>query len=212
MPMPHVHGGESGLAAAPPLVLMWMGMMAAMMAPTAWPWVRGFHRFHAGPSRARAIGTAQFVLGYLAVWGAYALAVTALQLILAAIGTVDPMSGMRSSAAAAPVLALAGLYQLTPLKRACLTHCRTPFGYFLTRWRSGGPAAFGIGFHHGLYCLGCCWALMATTVAVGMMNMWWMAALAIVTFIEQAVPFGDHLRRPLGLALLAAAAWLAVAP
>jgi predicted metal-binding membrane protein len=103
------------------------------------------------------------------------------------------------------VFALAGVYQLTPLKRSCLTHCRNPIGYFLARWRSGPAGGFRMGLAHGVYCVGCCWALMAITLGIGMATVTWMIALAIVAFVEQVVPRGEMLRIPLGVALLAGA-------
>jgi predicted metal-binding membrane protein len=109
--------------------------------------------------------------------------------------------------AGAAVFAVAGVYQFVPLKRACLTHCRTPLAYFLTRWRNSPPGVFRMGFDHGLYCVGCCWALMTTALAVGVMNLWWMAALAAVALLEQVAPYGATLRRPLGGALLVAGLW-----
>jgi predicted metal-binding membrane protein len=171
-----------------PLALMWFGMMAAMMAPTAWPWVHAFHRF-SGAERGAAIGaTARFASGYLLAWFTFAMG--ALMFLIAA------------------------LYQFTPLKRACLTHCRTPLGYFLTRWVNGPMGGFRMGLHHGAFCVGCCWALMLTALAVGVMNAWWMAALGVLALIEQIAPQGQIARPVLGCAflvvgtLLLAAEWL----
>ena len=104
----------------------------------------------------------------------------------------------------AVIFLVAGLYQFAPLKRACLTHCRTPIGFFVTWWRNGAMGAFRMGFHHGLFCVGCCWALMATAFAVGVMNAWWMAVLGVLALAEQIAPHGQMLRRALGAALLVA--------
>jgi predicted metal-binding membrane protein len=104
----------------------------------------------------------------------------------------------------AVIFLVAGLYQFAPLKRACLTHCRTPLGYFLTRWRNGPMGAVRMGLHHGLFCVGCCWALMATAFAVGVMNAWWMAALSVLALVEQVAPRGQAVRRVLGAAFLVA--------
>ncbi len=105
------------------------------------------------------------------------------------------------------IFLIAGLYQFAPLKRACLTHCRTPFGYFLTRWDNGPMGPLRMGLHHGLFCVGCCWALMATAFAVGVMNAWWMAALGMLALIEQVAPNGHVLRRVLGVGFLALGVW-----
>ena len=102
------------------------------------------------------------------------------------------------------IFLVAGIYQFAPLKRACLTHCRTPFGYFLTRWIDGPIGALRMGLQHGLFCVGCCWALMATAFAVGAMNLWWMTALGTVALLEQTTPQGELLRRALGAAFLVA--------
>ena len=183
-----------------PLAAAWFGMMVAMMAPAVWPWVRAFHRFG---KRSSAIDTALFSTGYLAAWLAYSVAAAALHLALQRAGTLDPVRGL-APVAGAGLLVLAGAYQFAPLKRACLTHCRNPISYLLARWHDGPMGGFRVGLGHGLFCVGCCWALMATALAVGVMNLWWMAALAGVAFVEQVVPHGDRLRIPLGVALIGA--------
>jgi len=175
---------------------MWLAMMAVMMSPTAWPWVRAFQRF--GGSSSTAMATVLFAIGYLVTWSGYAIAAAALQRLL---------HGVAITAAGAFIFAVAGVYQFVPLKRACLAHCRNPLTYFLARWRNGPASGLQMGINHGLYCVGCCWALMATALAVGAMNVWWMAVLAATSFAEQVAPHGEALRRPLGAALLAAAVW-----
>ena len=105
---------------------------------------------------------------------------------------------------AAVIFLVAGIYQFAPLKRACLTHCRTPPGYFLPRWIDGPIGALRMGAHHGFFCVGCCWALMTTALAVGAMNLWWMIALGTVALLEQTMPRGDVMRRVLGVVLLVA--------
>ena len=185
----HYHASEIAFW---PSVAMWIGMMAAMMAPTVWPWVLAFHRFGANAGASRIAATTEFSGGYLLAWTGYAVGAAMLQ------------SSMPMAVWATPlVLAGAGLYQFAPLKRACLTHCRNPITYFVTRWSDRPARGFRVGFEHGLYCVGCCWALMAISLVVGMANLWWMAAIAAVTFVEQAVVHGDRLRIPLGIGLLA---------
>jgi predicted metal-binding membrane protein len=171
------------------LSLMWFGMMTLMMVPTVWPWVSAFNRF--GGNRVI------FSSGYAAAWLLYSLAAAAIQLIL-------PHD--LPKALAAGILFTAGAFQFVPFKRACLMHCRNPLTYFLTRWRDGASAGFRMGFGHGLFCVACCWALMATTLAVGVMSLWWMAGLAVVTFAEQVSPWGDRARTLAGVALIAMAA------
>jgi predicted metal-binding membrane protein len=201
----HVHAAPA--AAFWPLALLWVGMMAAMMAPTAWPWVRAFHRVSATERGAEVGRTARFASGYLLAWLAYAIGAALLQRALQGTTLMQPSSDVVVPRMGAVIFLIAGLYQFTPFKRACLTHCRTPFGYFLTRWRNGPMGAFRMGLHHGLFCVGCCWALMATAFAVGVMNTWWMAALGVVALAEQIAPQGPLLRRMLGSALLVAGIW-----
>jgi predicted metal-binding membrane protein len=182
--MTHHHGGDPlGFAAS---AALWFAMMAAMMAPTAWPWVRSFHRF--GGS------TLAFASGYLAAWLAYSVAAAAIQRTVHTPASLLPF-----------VFAAAGLWQFAPVKRACLDHCRNPIGYFLARWRDGSAGGFRMGLDHGIYCVGCCWAIMATMIVVGVSSVWWMTALAAVAFVEQVAPYGDRLRIPLGVAFVAAA-------
>lgn len=202
--MSHAH--TAGPVAFWPLTMMWFGMMAVMMAPTVWPWVRAFHCF-AGDRASSVVAAAQFAAGYLFAWLGYSMAAALAQRALATIGAWDPASAGMPARIGAAVFVAAGLYQFAPLKRACLTHCRSPLSYFLTRWRDGPASGFRMGVHHGLYCVGCCWAVMATTLAVGVMNVGWMAVLAGFTLVEQIAPHGYALRRPVGIALLASGLW-----
>ena len=190
-----------------PLALMWFGMMAAMMAPTAWPWVRAFHRFGSTERSGRTGAAAWFASGYLLAWLGYAIGAALLQRALQGMALVQPSGDVAVPPVGGAIFLIAGLYQFAPLKRACLAHCRTPLGYFLTRWHDGPMGPFRMGLHHGLFCVGCCWALMATAFAVGVMNAWWMAALSVLALIEQVAPQGPVLRRVLGVAFLAAGVW-----
>jgi predicted metal-binding membrane protein len=170
---------------------MWFLMMSAMMIPTVSPWVLSFNRLGGSPS--------VFSGGYAAAWLLYSLAAASIQLLLP--HQLPPLP-------AASILFIAGAFQFAPIKRACLMHCRNPLTYFLTRWRDGASGGFRMGFHHGLFCVACCWALMATTLAVGVMSLWWMAALAVVTFAEQVSPWGDRIRVVVGIGLMVYAATL----
>jgi predicted metal-binding membrane protein len=190
-----------------PLSAMWLVMTIAMMAPVVWPWVRAFHRFElSGRADGGSLATAAFIGGYAVAWSAYALAAAAAQIGLQKLQMFDVIGDRLGPWPAATVLAAAGLYQLAPLKRSCLTHCRNPVTYFLTRWRQGLAGGFRIGLAHGAYCVGCCWALMATAFAVGVTSVWWMAFLTLAAFLEQVSPWGSRMRVPLAIALGAAAA------
>jgi predicted metal-binding membrane protein len=203
----HAHDGATGAAGFGLLTVMWFGMMTAMMAPTVWPWVQSFHRFSGRESRKGFRPTAEFVAGYLIAWLVYAIGAACLQLVLQRAGLLRHPTASMTSRLGAAVFVFAGLYQFAPIKRACLTHCRTPLGYFLRRWHDGPASGFRMGVSHGLFCVGCCWALMATSFAVGVMNVWWMAALAALAVTEQVAPHGHQLRVPLGVSLVIAGGW-----
>jgi len=207
----HGHAGTAGAAGFWPLTAMWFGMMTVMMAPTVWPWVRSFHRLNGRASERTVIATAQFVAGYLTAWLAYALGAASLQLLLQRAGMLRHATASVTSGLGAAVFLFAGLYQFAPVKHACLTHCRTPLGYFLSRWHDGPANGFRLGVNHGLFCVGCCWALMATSFAVGIMNGWWMVALAALAVTEQVAPHGHRLRVPLGVGFMIAGVWPYVA-
>lgn len=191
-------------AAFLPLAMMWLAMMAVMMTPTVWPWLVAFGRLTAaGPGLWPRFGaTIPFAGGYASAWAGYAALAAGLQVALASTGWLDG-NGALPRGAGAIVLVMAGAYQFVPLKRACLRHCRSPLTTLLNRWHDRAPHGFGLGLAHGAFCVGCCWALMATSLAVGMASVWWMALLAAIVFVEQVAPGGDRVRVPLGLALMA---------
>ena len=105
----------------------------------------------------------------------------------------------------------AGLYQWTPLKHVCLKKCRTPFGFLMTEWRDGTDGAFVMGWRHGVFCVGCCWALMALLFVAGVMNLFWIVLLTLFVILEKVAPYGDVIARVVGLGLVIAGTWLAVA-
>ena len=189
-------------------LLGWVAMMAAMMFPAIAPVVRLY-------ARAAARGTVApvpvFVAGYLLVWSALGVPAYFLWRIL------DEPLAMGSTSAgrfAGVVLVVAAVFQLTPLKQTCLRHCRSPMSVFTHA--VGDPArpavAMRIGALHGTYCLGCCWALMAVLVAVGTMNLAWMAALAAVIFIEKIAPRGEAFAGIVAAVAGAAGLWLLIDP
>jgi predicted metal-binding membrane protein len=150
-----------------------------------------------------------FTGSYLAVWTATGLlAYLAYRLLLA---TVPAMSMRTVGLVAAGTLAVAGAYQLTPLKWACLKACRTPLQHFLS-WRPGLRGALRTGVGHGVSCLGCCWALMLVLFVAGLMSLVWMGVLAAVIFVEKVLPFGARTAKPLGIALIALGAVVAAWP
>lgn len=190
------------------LAALWFGMMAAMMAPVVWPWVLALRRMDLYGSASRQLVTAAFVAGYALTWLGYALAAAIGQVAIAYWTGIDTLDGLPSTPAGL-VLMAAGLVQFTPLKRACLTHCRNPFSYLLARWHAGPMPPWRLGFSHGLFCVACCWALMATMLAVGMASLWWMVAITAATVAEQVAPRGDRVRVATGIALVAGGMMLA---
>jgi predicted metal-binding membrane protein len=192
-----LHADGHGLSSYLTLVGLWFGMMTAMMAPVAWPWAVAFKRFDA---RDGVTSVLPFVFGYGAAWLLYSAAAAGLQWVWFSTATSVP------SPLGGAVLAGAGLFQLTPLKRACLTHCRNPLSYLLAQWRNGPVSGWRIGFFHGVFCVGCCWALMATMIVVGMMEIWWMLAITVAAVAEQAARRGELARIGVGVALILAGA------
>jgi predicted metal-binding membrane protein len=190
---------------------MWTVMMAGMMLPSAAPLVL----LYGAAARRSARGTAgrqiyALAAGYLIVWAGFSLVATALQRGLAVLLLSSPMMESTSSRAAGTFLLIAGLYQLTPMKHACLRACRSPLGFLLGRWRSGWSGALSLGLEHGAYCVGCCWALMLLLFAGGVMNVTVIVALTAFVGLEKLAPLGAHAARIGGVLLLAAGLWMVV--
>ncbi len=186
---------------------MWLVMMVAMMLPAVTPWILLFDGFGSSQkaTQRRRLDTALFVAGYFAVWGAFSLTAALIQLQLPVHAGWAELR--LAPAAGAFVLIAAGAYQLSPLKSACLSHCRSPLGFLLARWRDGPVAAFELGSRHGVHCLGCCWALMAVSFAVGVMNLLWMGGLTLLLCLEKLAPRGRRLSRLFGVSLVAWGVW-----
>lgn len=183
---------------------MWAVMMAAMMLPSALPMISAFAEVSA--RNREAARSRAFVAAYLLVWSLFSTLATALQWALQAAGWTNPMMESTSAPLTAALLLIAGVYQFSPLKRLCLSRCRTPLGFLLGEWRPGLAGAWRMGLRHGLSCLGCCWALMALLFVGGAMNLAWVAALALLVAVEKLLPGGEGLARLLGLVLIAAGA------
>jgi predicted metal-binding membrane protein len=191
---------------------MWADMMAGMMLPTASPLLLlyGAAARRSGSDAATGASLRIYALaaGYVAVWALFSVAATASQRILSMLLIVSPMMTLTSRAASAAVLALAGIYQLTPLKRACLYACQSPLSFMMHRWRAGSIGAFRMGVDHGIHCVGCCWALMLLLFAGGVMNMTVIVALTIFVAVEKFLPVGAAAARISGVALIGASAWM----
>jgi predicted metal-binding membrane protein len=193
------------------LWLMWAVMMAAMMVPSASPLLLLFGAMARRANEASPSGRIYAVaVGYVLVWALFSLGATALQRLLATTKILSPMMEVTGPRASAALLLVAGIYQLTPLKQACLRLCQSPLGFLMTRWRGGPGGAFRMGFSHGAYCVGCCWALMLLLFAGGVMNLSVIVGLTAFVLVEKLAPFGIHSARVSGVALVAAALWLLV--
>ena len=188
---------------------MWAVMMAGMMLPSASPALI-LYGVVARRSAPQASARQIYALagGYLLVWTLFSLGATALQRVLAASLLISPMMTVTNPNAGAVLLLIAGAYQLTPFKRACLEHCRSPLKFLMSHWRTGPSAAFRMGLEHGCYCVGCCWALMLLLFAGGVMNLTVIAALTAFVAFEKLVPFGLHSARISGMLLISLGLWL----
>ncbi len=179
-------GGHEMRMSATPFLVGWTVMMAAMMLPSVAPLAIVYHRSSRDPAATVALTT-----GYLLVWAATGIAA------LAVVRVIDV--GMLGRQAVGGIVALAGAYQLTPLKAACLRRCQTPFDFIMRRWRRGRRGAVRLGLDHGLYCVGCCWGLMAVLIGAAAMSLAGAAVIALIVFVEKALPRGIGVARVLGV-------------
>jgi predicted metal-binding membrane protein len=192
------------LGGAALFVALWTVMMAAMMLPAAAPMIVIFASAQARRARRAAVPTWVFTAGYLLVWAAAGVLVYVLVQIGSDIATALTAAERASWAPAAlgATLFAAGVYQFTPLKRVCLTHCRSPLAFVAQHWRDGRLGALRMGLRHGGYCLGCCWALFAVMVAAGVMSLAWMLLLTLLVFVEKVLPQGRRAAPVIGAALI----------
>ncbi len=192
---------------------MWWIMMIGMMVPSAAPMILTFATINRKKREREQpfVPTMTFVAGYLIAWGGFSLAATGVQWSLQKVALMSPMMVSTSPLLGGSLFVAAGIYQWTPLKHACLKNCRSPFDFILNSWRDGRGGAFNMGLEHGLYCLGCCWLVMAILFAVGVMNLAWVGAIAAFVFLEKIVPAGEWFARASGGAMIAAGAYLLIA-
>ena len=210
-------GGMSGMAGmimapavwtpayAALMFAMWWVMMAAMMLPSAAPMLLLFARVNR-TERARErpfVPTGTFVAGYLVAWGAFSALATLLQWALERLGLLSPMMATTSYWLGGALLIAAGVWQFTPVKTICLRHCRSPMGFLIQSWRPGRLGAFRMGLEHGTFCLGCCWFLMGLLFFGGVMNLFWIAGLAVFALLEKTVPRGFWVARIAGIGIVA---------
>jgi predicted metal-binding membrane protein len=186
-------------------VAIWWVMMPGMMLPSAAPMILTFATVNRRKrTRGRPfVQTAVFTTGYLTAWGLFGIAATLADWGLEQTALMSPMTQRLTPALGAALIVVAGVYQLTPFKYVCLTHCRSPFDFVLNHWRDGAVGALRMGFEHGLYCLGCCWFLMALLFAAGTMSLLWMAAITAFVLAEKLFPAGRWIARVSGLVMIA---------
>lgn len=173
-------------------VVMWAVMMVGMMLPAAAPVILLFATVNRRRREQGGVGvpTAVFGLGYLAVWTGFSVGAALAQWGLQRAAVLSPAMATTSPILGGMLLVLAGVYQLTPLKTICLARCRSPLGWLMTEWREGRAGAFRMGLRHGAYCLGCCWLLMALLFVTGVMNLVWVAVIAVFVLLEKVAPRG----------------------
>jgi predicted metal-binding membrane protein len=187
----------------PSMFLMWALMSAAMMLPTALPAFATYDEL--GESTEISFG--RLVLGYLSVWLGFAAVAAALQILLFQVGLLDGFGTSQSTVFSAVLLAIAGGYQFSPIKEACLSKCRMPLTFFMENWEQG---ALKMGFRLGAICLGCCWALMLLGFVGGVMSLGFMGLATVIMILEKMPTIGKYISAPLGFALLAASVLMLV--
>jgi predicted metal-binding membrane protein len=184
-------------------LVMWTVMMIGMMAGSAAPVLLLFGAARAGRTdHGVPAAVLTFGFGYLAIWVGFSTGAALLQWALHEAAMLSPQMSASSSRLGGVILVAAGGYQLTRLKAACLTHCRSPLGFLMANWRDGTMGAFRMGLGHGTYCLGCCWALMSVLFVVGVMNLVWVAALSVFVLIEKIGPAAGIVARVTGVTLI----------
>src|SRR3990170_4509196 len=199
---------------APLFLAIWIVMMVAMMFPTAAPMILTFARVHAG-KRERGqpfVPTWVFVSGYLAVWTLFGILAYAAAVGAESLASQYLWLGDNAARLGGGVLLLAGLYQLSPLKRTCLSKCRTPMAFILGSWRDGYGGSFRMGLGHGIYCLGCCWFLFVILFPLGVMNVAAMALITFLIFAEKSLPRGRQIGQLGAAALMAYGALVVLLP
>lgn len=188
------------------MFIMWSVMMVGMMLPSAAPAILLYAAMHRNNGCTPYMSTAGFVAGYLFIWTAFSAAAVLAQWGLDAAALLSPQMVSTSPYLGAGLLAAAGIYQMTPWKNACLSHCRSPFAFFQQFWRPGRLGAFRMGARHGAYCLACCWALMLLLFFGGVMNLLWVAAITVFVLLEKVAPFGRYAPKISGAIMIVFAA------
>lgn len=208
-------GGGLTMGSAPVLFLgVWVVMMVAMMFPTAAPMVLTFARVGAARRQRGAVfvPTWVFVAAYLIVWTGYGSVAYALAAVAQGVAESSPWVMANAARIGGATILLAGAYQLSPLKQACLAKCRSPLAFVMRGWREGYTGALRMGLEHGVYCLGCCWLLFVLLFPLGVMNVWAMAAITALIFVEKSWYLGPRARQVAAWVLIAYGMLVIVVP
>ena len=207
-------GGAASGAAALAFLIAWGVMMAAMMLPSAAPMIGLYDAIHRNADRSGqgGIATGLFALVYVLAWLLFGLPVYGAQVVVTLLADAIPTLANVLPYAVAVVLAVAGAYQFSPLKVACLRACRSPLGFLMARWRAGYRGTLRLALSHAVYCIGCCWALMIVLVAAGAMGLQWVLLIAALVAAEKLAPGGVIVARFAGVALLVLAILVAINP
>ena len=220
MPRPGIAGDMTGMAMMTPTVwtpgyavmmfFMWWVMMVAMMLPSAAPMILLFAMVNRRQRKSGHphVATSLFVVGYLAAWAGFSLVAVILQWGFERAGMLSPMLVGTNLIFGGILLLGAGVYQLTPIKHACLRRCRSPLAFLGTHWQRGVRGALRMGLVHGAFCIGCCWFLMGLLFFGGVMNLYWIAGIALFVLIEKKFPAGHWLGYATGVVLLVWGAWM----
>jgi predicted metal-binding membrane protein len=208
--MPHAFGaGTFALT-----FVMWAVMMVGMMLPSTAPTILLYGALVRKNGERGTVLPAVWIFtsGYLAVWMGFSLVATLLQVALERAALLTPMMVSASKGLSAAILIAAGIYQWLPVKKACLSKCRNPLEFFVTRWRAGAGGAFRMGAEHGLFCVGCCWMLMLLLFVAGVMNLVWVALIAAFVFVEKLLPAGKLASGFASVALVLSGLFLLIKP
>ena len=183
-------------------VTMWTVMMIGMMLPSALPMILLFTAVQRKQGTRPVPTTAIFVAGYLIVWGAFSVAAAELQIELSQMALLSPLLTFASKLLAGLTFLLAAAFEFSPLKNRCLTQCSSPLSFITVHWRPGVGGALRMGLLHGAFCVGCCWALMLLLFTAGVMNLLWVAVLAIMVLVQKVLPYPRAVTTVTGGAML----------
>ena len=187
------------------MFIMWSIMMIGMMIPSASPMILVFDRIKRQNSNSgdSYLSTGIFVLGYVIIWTLFSVLATATNYVLHSNSLMSGMMGESTNNVLGGILLIAtGIFQFTPIKRACLTKCRTPMGFLMTNWKDGTRGALRMGIEHGTYCLVCCWLLMGLLFVLGVMNLVWIAVLSLFVLIEKMAPKAEWISWSSGVGMI----------